>query len=417
MLRMPIRRWDAARLYLVTTGAAALCFSMIFTASVVYQVQTVGLNPLQLVLVGTTLEVTLFLFEVPTGVVADVISRRLSVIIGYILIGLGFLVEGLFPTFGAVLAAQLLWGIGYTFTSGAHQAWLTDEVGESEVGRIFLRSSQVGSLAGIAGTLAAMGLGSFQINLPIVLGGALLILLALGLAAVMPETRFRPRPRGEDSRWAHLTGTLRAGVGLVRARPALLAILGIGLFFGLYSEGLDRLGTKHLLESFTLPAFGGVQPVAWIGGLSIVGGVLSTAAVQVVMKRLDTTSGRALARWSAAFTGLLTSAVLGFALAGSFAAAVVIRWAISVLRTVIEPLQMAWINQHLDSSVRATVISMAGQVDAFGQMAGGPPVGLVGDAFGVRAALLASGLMLSPALALYAHTLRRSQPVAELPVD
>ena len=131
------------------------------------------------------------------------------------------------------------------------------------------------------------------------------------------------------------------------------------------------------------------------------------------MKRLDTTSGRALARWSAAFTRLLAAAVLGFALAGSFAVAVVIRWAISALRTVIEPIQATWINQHIESSVRATVISMASQVDAFGQMAGGPPVGLVGDAFGVRAALVASGLILSPALALYARVLRRGLPAVE----
>ena len=69
-------------------------------------------------LVGTLLEASVFLFEVPTGVVADVYSRRLSVIIGYALIGLGFALEGIVPRFEAVLLAQVLWGVGYTFTSG-----------------------------------------------------------------------------------------------------------------------------------------------------------------------------------------------------------------------------------------------------------------------------------------------------------
>ena len=58
--------------YWILAGGRGLCLSMISTASMVYQIHRVGLNPLQLVLVGTTLELSVFLFEVPTGVVADV---------------------------------------------------------------------------------------------------------------------------------------------------------------------------------------------------------------------------------------------------------------------------------------------------------------------------------------------------------
>ena len=61
------------------------------------------------------LEVTAFLFEIPTGVFADVYSRRLSTILGVVLIGLGFFIEGLFPVFSVVLLAQIVWGIGWTF--------------------------------------------------------------------------------------------------------------------------------------------------------------------------------------------------------------------------------------------------------------------------------------------------------------
>ena len=53
-----------------------------FTVSAVYFVQEVGLNPLELVLLGTVMEATIFLFEIPTGVIADTYSRRLSLIIG-----------------------------------------------------------------------------------------------------------------------------------------------------------------------------------------------------------------------------------------------------------------------------------------------------------------------------------------------
>ena len=81
-------RLDAYRLYLIMGAAGSLFGSMIFTGLTVYYVQTVGMNPLQLVLVGTVLEATVLLCEVPTGVLADTYSRRLSVIIGFVLIGI-----------------------------------------------------------------------------------------------------------------------------------------------------------------------------------------------------------------------------------------------------------------------------------------------------------------------------------------
>jgi DHA3 family tetracycline resistance protein-like MFS transporter len=118
--------------------------SLIFTANMIYHVTVVGLDPFRLVLVGTILETTMFIFEVPAGVLADVKSRRLSVIIGYTLMGSGFSVEGSFPFLWAVALAQVLWGFGYAFTSGAAQAWVVDEVGGKRAGHAFLRGSQAG---------------------------------------------------------------------------------------------------------------------------------------------------------------------------------------------------------------------------------------------------------------------------------
>lgn len=416
MLALFSRKMDAYRLYLVMMGASSVFITFVFAVNMVYQVETVGLSPLQLVLVGTALEAAVFLFEVPTGIVADVYSRRLSIIIGYGLMGGGFLLEGAVPSFEAILLAQVVWGVGYTFTSGAHQAWIADEIGEDRVGRVFLRAAQIGSLVGIPATLLAITIGSVQVNLPILLGGALHIILALFLALVMPETGFQPIPRESRSAAGQMSTTLRAGLRLVRRRPVLVAILGIGFFYGLYSEGFDRLWTAHLLESFALPDFGGLQPVAWMGLLSMAGGLLAAGAAQLIIKRLDMSDTPALARAAFGLAGLLALALFGFAAAGSFAAAVLLRWAISILRTLIEPLQTTWINQHLDSDVRATVISMSGQVDAIGQIAGGPPVGWVGGVLGLRAALFASAALLLPVLPLYMRVLRRGRPAeAEAP--
>ena len=125
--------------YLAVQGFGAAAFAMYAVVASVYRIVEAGLNPLELILVGTVLEVSAFLFEVPTGVVADVYGRRLSVIVGTFLVGAGFIIEGLFPMFGVILVAQVLWGVGSTFDSGARQAWIADEIGGGRVGRVFLK--------------------------------------------------------------------------------------------------------------------------------------------------------------------------------------------------------------------------------------------------------------------------------------
>ena len=81
-----MRRLGAYPVYLVLSGAIAFANTLMFTVLAVYYVRAVGMSPLQLVLVGTVLETTILIFEVPTGVVADTFSRRLSVIIGTLIL-------------------------------------------------------------------------------------------------------------------------------------------------------------------------------------------------------------------------------------------------------------------------------------------------------------------------------------------
>ncbi|NJC98707.1 MAG: MFS transporter, partial [Anaerolineae bacterium] len=90
---------NARTVYIFIEFSASVFFAMMFTVTSLYEATVAGLTPVQLILVGTTLEISAFVFEVPTGIVADVYSRRSSIIIGYILMGLGFLIEGLFPSF------------------------------------------------------------------------------------------------------------------------------------------------------------------------------------------------------------------------------------------------------------------------------------------------------------------------------
>jgi DHA3 family tetracycline resistance protein-like MFS transporter len=394
--------------YLILETTSSLLFSLIFTVNMLYQVMVVGLSPLQLVLVGTILEATVFFFEIPTGVLADVKSRRLSVIVGYILMGLGFLLEGLLPFFASVAMAQVVWGFGYTFTSGAQQAWIADEVGERRAGQVFLRGAQAARVGALIAIPISVALGSVQLQAPIVLAGALMVLLAVFLALTMTEEGFSPTPRERRSTWASMIKTVRDARGLLRGRPVLLVLLAIGLFYGLYSEGFDRLWTPHLLDNFSASWMDEVEPVVWFGGIRAVLLVICLGATELVRRRLDLSRSLPIARVLMVNAGLIVAALAGFGLAKLFWMALALYWLVGVMRSVAAPLQTTWFNSQIaDPQVRATMFSVSGQVDAIGQIVGGPGVGAIGN-LSIRAALVMSALILSPVLPLYAWAIRRT---------
>ncbi|HMB23353.1 MAG TPA: MFS transporter [Anaerolineales bacterium] len=389
---------NARFVYLFIEFSASAFFSMMFVTASLYEATVAGLTPVQLILVGTTLEIAAFVFEVPTGIVADVYSRRLSIIVGYLLMGVGFLVEGLFPFFLPILFAQAIWGLGYTFTSGATQAWITDEVGEDDANKLFLRATQVGLFASLLGMGGAMLVGANNVALPIQVGALGVMLIGITLMFTMPETGFHPTPREDRNTWQHMWHAFRQGLGAVRSQPRLMSIVFIGLFYGLYSEGFDRLWVKHLLDRFELPVLFGNNQVAFFATLKVVATVLTILIVRLVEKRVDSTSSLAIGRAVLLVTGIISAALVGFALSPFLALSLSLYLVISVLRNVQIPLQTAWINQKLDSRVRATVHSMFGQVDAIGQMLGGPLVAAIASIGSAVAALVTSGVLLTPAL-------------------
>ena len=143
----------AYSVYLLFRFVFSLAVSMSTVLSIVYHLEVVQLDAFQLVLVGTVLETSCFLFEIPTGVVADLYSRRRSVLIGMFLYGLGFLMEGALPWFAPVLLAQVVWGCGDTFITGALEAWIASEEEDKPIDKVFLRGSQMGQIGGVLGVV------------------------------------------------------------------------------------------------------------------------------------------------------------------------------------------------------------------------------------------------------------------------
>lgn len=400
-------RISAYAVYLAMETSDLFFFSLVTTASALYMIETAHLGALELVLVGTALEVSALVFEVPTGVVADAVSRRLSIVIGLALLGIGFLVWTI-PIFFVILLAQVVWGLGATFTSGATQAWIADEQQGQDVGRAYLRGSQFGYAGSVAGIGASVAVASvFGLQVAMVAGGVGYLVLALMLALVMPERHYQPEPRGDRSHLRAMVDTLLAGVRTVRGAPVLLTILGITLIGGAASETFDRLWQLHLIDNFSFPAAPSLTPIAWFGLVMAVSLLVSIGAVEVMRRWIDTDSHLSTARALLVINVVLMISMAVFALAGSFELAIGSYLLGRIMRRVAIPLSDAWINQSLTTNVRATVISMNAQTDAVGQIAGGPLLGWLAAAAGTRAAMLAVAAFLVPSALLYVRTIRR----------
>jgi MFS transporter, DHA3 family, tetracycline resistance protein len=393
-----LRKWDAYTTYLFLRALATFAFTTTFTVSMVYQVQAVGLNPLQMVLVGTTLEIAAFLFEIPTGVVADVYSRRMSIIIGYALMGVGFIFYGI-PTFAMVLFAQVLWGIGYTFTSGATDAWIVDEIGIEQANRAFGRAEQLSQFAAIVGIICSILIAMVKINYPLFVGGALMMSLSVMLMLIMPENGFQRKPAEERESWSDLFMTFRSGAKHLRASHILMLIVLSSFIGGAFSEGWDRLHDMHLINNIGIPGFAGYDPIIWFGVMGIIGSIFSIAANEG-LRRMNLTTHKQLTTAVMILYGLFGLGVIAFAQSANFMIAVGILWFIGIVRSMIGPVYAPLINMHIDSSVRATVLSVDSQANALGQIGAGPIVGYIGLVSGLRLAISITGFVMFPAVFL-----------------
>lgn len=412
-----MRKLPPYHIYLILTVITALSTGMVYTALGVYYVTVAGLNPLQLVLVGTMLEATYMLFEVPTGVVADTYSRRLSIIIGMFVIAFAFVLQGMLPLFAVFLLAEGIRGIGETFLSGATGAWISDEIGEEQTGQLFVRGSQIGKLARLAGIGASALLGSYGLAVPVVAGGILYLLLGIFLVLFMPERGFAPAPRTGRNPLRSMTATFRSGTSLVRGKPLLIMLMLASLFWGASSEGFDRLWEAHLLLNITFPQIAGWQPIIWFSMINAVGLLLSVGIAEYFRRRLDLNDSNVLLRGMITGDVVQTVCVALFAFSGNFAVAVAALWIKSAARSVTAPYFNQWLVKNTVSQVRATVFSMSGMSNAFGQIAVGPAVGAIGTLFSLRVALAAvSGLMALPVF-VYVRALRHGGQVVTAPVE
>jgi MFS transporter, DHA3 family, tetracycline resistance protein len=397
--------------YLIFRATRGFAASTAFMLNLVYQIQTVGLGPLQLVLVGTVLELTCLVAQVPTGIIADLYSRKLSIVLGCLLTGAGVLLEGLVPALLAVLAGNVVWGIGATCIDGAEEAWVADELGTARAGAAFTRGSQIGRVGAVLGIGASVALASIRLNLPLLVGGTLWLVAGLGLAIALPERHFTRI--ADRTGFGAMRDQVIAGTAVVRRRPVLVRLLAATVLIGMTAEGLDRLGQAHFLADLAFPAVG--TPVLWFGAFGVLAMLGSIGLSEMVRHRVDAVDPAAAAHLLVGFEAGAAIAVAVFALAGDFWLAAAAYLTIGMLRAATGPLFSTWLVGQTEPATRATVFSLVGQADAAGQLTGGLPVGYVGSWLGIRAALLSVSLLLVPAVGLLYRALgRQPAPVPEV---
>ena len=410
-------RWQRVPAYpvwMVYIGVWSFIGTLSWTTTAVYFIRDVGMSPLQLVLAGTALELAYFLFEIPTGIVADLYSRRFSMIIAAVVSGAGMILIGAVPAVAAVLTGMALWGFGWTFRSGAQDAWLADEVGGDRLGPAYQRGAQVGRVAGLLGIVAAVALALIDLQLPLVVAGCTALLLAVFIATAMPEHGFA-RPERATNHLNAVADTAREGSRLVKASPILLLVLGIFFFLGAWAEGFDRLWEAQLLLEVGLPDVAGLGDVIWFGIFGATTLVLSFAVAAPLVKRTENLHDARLAKLLLVMHAVLMVCALGFALAGSLWLAAIAYLATTVVRDLTGPPFQAWLNGTItDSSIRATVLSITSIAGSAGEWSGGPALGAVGNRWGVRTALAGGAMLLAPTLLLFARAVRHHGVEPEL---
>ncbi|HYZ78130.1 MAG TPA: MFS transporter [Gaiellaceae bacterium] len=407
-----MRRADPTRLYYALTFLRATAVGWVVFD--LFLVRDLKLSPLELILMGTVMEATIFVFEVPTGVVADTYSRRLSLIIGFIGMGAAVVLVGASSAAWLVIVLWGLWGLSYTFTSGAFEAWLADEVGAANVGSLFLRGKRVGFAGALVGLGVGVAVGVWSLRAAVIVSGVIELSCGLVCVVAMPETGFRRRPRAERQHvLRELWTTAASGVHFVRGRTLVLVLVTTELFAGFGAEAFDRLTEAHVIRDVGIPA--SINPVFAFAAVSVVTMVFGFAAVGRVIRRVDCGGMPTVARMLVVFTLATIVGQIAFALARGFWVVMIVFLAALLARGLLAPLYTTWLNRQItDSSVRATVLSISGQADAIGQATGGPVLGVVGNAFGIPAALVAGALTTLPAAALYGRALRHGGAEPEL---
>lgn len=397
----------ARRLYLANGFMQGLSIGAFMLAAVVWWVVDLGLSPLRLTLLGTIMAVAVLLAESPTGVVADVFSRKWSIVLSWLIIGTAQLLAPISELLILLLTWQALWGVGYTFQTGADTAWVTDELGEED-DALVIRKAIALAVGIVVGVLASMALAQWSLAGAMAASGLTAIGFAGLLALVMPEEHFTPVDRTERSTSRAMADTWLAGLRTVWRGRTLRIVVIATFLVAMVDETVDRLDFLRVRE-LGFPDLDGADSAALFGSIWVVMTLLALPPMVLVARRFEESSDR---RSAIVMTGSLALAALGVgAMAGSVFVLAIVGWAVrEVMREIVDPIGEAWVNRHAESATRATVISFRSQSIAFGEIGGGLLMGTIAEVVSLAAAFATAAVLLAVAAGLVGRLLADRTP-------
>jgi MFS family permease len=408
------------RIYYSTGALFTLATSIIWGVNTLFLLDA-GLDIFRVMLVNATFSAGQIVFEVPTGVIADTVGRRVSFLLGIgtlMIATLGYVGSAVFSWGlpGFILSSVLL-GFGYTCQTGAVDAWLVDALDSTGYSgskdRVFARNGMFNGISMLVGTLGGGLLGQLSLAVPYLVRTGLLLGAFALTAAFMRDLGFQPRPLkvariGEESRKIFGAGITHGWRHPV-IRPLLFASLVNGLlvwylFYASQPYALELLGRKNLVWVAGLVT--ALFALSGVAGNSLVGPISRTrigsrpASVLVL-----SVAGMATLAAGIGVTGLL--APPGGHVA-AFAVLIVLLGGFGLLMGLVGPVRQAYINEHIPSAQRATVLSFDSFFGDVGAVGGQLGLGYAAQAAGKALAYTVGGAVYFISVPLYRRAGRAS---------
>ncbi len=379
---------DITTVYLRWTWMRAVLHRGYWLVTSIYLVLDAGLSPFQLVFLGTAQGITSLIFEVPTGVVADTLSRKWSLVISSVLMGSSMVATGLVTAFPALVLTQMAWGIAWTFASGADVAWITDELDDPiQIGRVLTAQARWAQIGAASGMIAIGALAWLtDRSTAMIFAGIATMLLGLYVAIRFTERGFIP---AQSQHWQRSMKIFRRGVALARGDREILLVFAATILVNGLAEGFERLYPKRLIE-LGFPQR--LDPIVWFTGLGITTYAAGALALRIIESRIDGVGAArrvyALACFIGTF-GLIILAAAPDAVTASLGILIATGIALSVTRAV----GVIWVNRRASSDVRATMQSFLGQAEYLGEITIGVTFGVLAQVTSITAAFTAAFLL------------------------
>jgi MFS family permease len=397
------------RIYLTLTLGNTLAASFIWGINTLFLLDA-GLTNLEAFTANAFFTAGMVLFEVPTGVVADGWGRRASFLLGTVTLAaatyLYYLLWQLSAPFWAWAVVSVLLGLGFTFFSGAVEAWLVDALHfsayEGDLETVLGRGQMVSGIAMLVGS-AAGGVIAQATNLGVPFLMRVGVLLAMFAVAflLMHDVGFTPErsPHPLQATRAVLTASIDGGLKNPPVRYIMLAApfsagVGIYVFYALQPFLLELFGDPRAYSIAGLAA-------AIVAGAQVVGGWLAPTVRRLVRKRTSVLVATSV------LGGLILTA-LGFTRLFWVALLLLTLWAL--VTAAATPVRQAYLNDMISSKQRATVLSFDSLMGSSGGIVVQPLMGRAADVYGYALSLAMSGVIELFAVPFLLASRRRRSP-------